>query len=213
MIGSNDLLLGFDAREMWLGPREDRPEGDQSCFFLRQDAIKQLSVDIMIWASVFQVDQVLTRPQWTGPIQSLWNNLQTLQTYLYQCEAKPYWIIAVTLCSDLCEGEELETWKLRAATIQPALPDEAWDLLGYDVADEWLLSVLTNCGFDKLTEDVEAIRKKYVPALNAYHLFDALEPATEFRMLSDERVQEHAPFFVFGIWLIKKEGGLGDQTD
>ncbi len=207
-MSSNDLLLGFDAREMWLGPKEDRPESDQYCIFLRQDVIKQLSVSTWIWASVFEADESLPRPQWIGPIHALWEDLPTLQTYLHQVwshEAKPYWTIAVTLRSDLCESEELESWKLRAARIRLAVDDETWELLGYDVADEYLRSGLNNWPFDKVTEDVEAIRKKYVPALNAYHLFDSIEPATEFLMFSDERVQEHAPFFVFGIWLIKKE--------
>ncbi len=208
MMSSNDLLLGFDAREMWLGSKEDRPESDHSCFFLRQDVIKQLSVDNVTWASVFRADKTLPRPQWIGPIGSLWDDLQTLQTHLHQVwssEAKPYWIIAVTLCSEVCDSEELENWRLRAAKIRPAIDDTSWELLGYDIADEWLLSGLTNCGFDKMTEDVEAIRKKYNPLLNAYHLFDSIEPATEFQMFSDERAPEHAPFFVFGIWLIKKE--------
>ena len=205
MMSANDLLLGFDAREMQPGLKEDLSESDRYSFFLRKDVIKRLSVSTTFWPSVFQIDETLPRPKWIGPIHSLWDNLQSLQTYLHQSEAMPYWIIAVTLCSDLCEGEELETWKLRAAHIRPAPPDKGWELLGYDVADEWLHSGLTNWGFDKLTEDVEGIRKKYVPALNAYHLFDTLEAAKEFQILSDERVQEHAPFFVFGIWLIKKE--------
>lgn len=207
-MSSNDLLLGFDAREMWLDLKEDWPEGDRLRFFLRQDVIKHLSVDTMIWDSVFQIDTSLSKPKWIGPIQSLWDNLPTLQTHVYQNEAKPYWIIAVTLRSDLCDSEELEIWKLRAVHIHPAIPDETWELLGYDVADEWLLSGLTNCGFDEMTEDVEAIRKKYISTLNAYHLFDTLEPAVEFMALSDERVPEHAPFFVFGVWSLKKEDDL-----
>lgn len=208
-MSSNDLLLGFDAREMWLGPKEDRPE-NRSCFFLRQDVIKQLSVDTTTWASIFEGDEAFPRPQWIGPIQRLWEDLQALETHLHMVSsgAKPYWVIAVTLCSDLCESAELEEWKTYrgAERIRPSVRDESWELLGYDVADQWLLSGLTNCGFDKKTE-VEPIRKKYNPALNAYHLFDSIEPATEFQLLSDERVSGHAPFFVFGIWLIKKEEG------
>ena len=96
-----------------------------------------------------------------------------------------------------------------ARLIRPLVRDEAWELLDYDVADQWLLSGLTNCGFDKMTEDVEAIRQKYVPALKVYHLFDEIERVAEYKTFSDERMQEHAPFFVFGIWLIKKEEGLG----
>lgn len=212
-MSSNDLLLGFGAREMWLDLKEDRFETDQFCFVLRQDVIKLLSVDTVVWASIFEGDEALPRPQWTGPIQWLWDDLQTLETHLHEVrssEAKPYWMIAITLRSDLCKSEELEEWKTYrgAELIRPSVRDESWELLGYDVADQWLLSSLTNCGFEKKTE-VEAIRKKYNPALNAYHLFDAIEPAMEYRMFSDERVPEHAPFFVFGIWLIKKEEGFG----
>jgi hypothetical protein len=39
---------------------------------------------------------------------------------------------------------------------------------------------------------------------NEGHLFDHLAPTTEFKDFSNERVKEHAPFFIFGIWLIEK---------
>jgi hypothetical protein len=35
-------------------------------------------------------------------------------------------------------------------------------------------------------------------------LFASIKPALDFMHVSDERVRAHAPFFVFGIWLIKK---------
>ncbi|HEY7417168.1 MAG TPA: hypothetical protein VH593_18420 [Ktedonobacteraceae bacterium] len=126
-------------------------------------------------------------------------------------EAKPYWIIAVALQTDRWTSEEREEWiKGRGADrIRPLVRDGSWELLGYDVADQFLLSGLTNCGFDKMTEALEAIRQKYVPTLNQYHLFDEIEQAAEYKTFSDERVEEHAPFSVFGIWCIKKEEGLG----
>jgi hypothetical protein len=48
MTSSNDLLLGFDAREMWLGSKEDLPESDQHCgldFFTNVGSFVPLTVD------------------------------------------------------------------------------------------------------------------------------------------------------------------------
>lgn len=208
-MSSNDLLLGFDAREMWRGPKEDLPANDEHCFFLRQDVTKQLSADTVLWTSLFQGDEALPKPQWIGPIHSLWEDLQTLETHLQHVqntEIKPYWIIAITLRTDQLKSTELAYWKRYrgAELIRPSLVDAEWELLGYDVADQWLLSGLTSCAFDKGAE-VEALRKKFNPTLNTYHLFASIDSAMEFRALSDKRVPEHKPFFVFGLWLIKKE--------
>ncbi len=85
----------------------------------------------------------------------------------------------------------------------PSTRIDSWGLLGYDVSDEELLSGLMNSGFDKKPEDVQSFRDTSVPHMNTYHLFDSVEPAAQF--IHHERVQEHAPFFIFGIWLIKKE--------
>lgn len=206
-MSTNDhLLLGFDAREMWLGPKADRPESDRICFFLRQDVIKQLSVDTTIWSSVFQEqeeeEENLPRTHWFVGIHFLRDNLEALQTHMLNF-AKPYWNIAITLLTNLCEGQELAYWEARAYNILPAVHDPSWKLLGYDVADQGLLSGLTNCGFDKETEDIAAFRQRYVPHLNSYHLLDSTEIAISFRDLSNERVKEHAPFYIFAIWHIK----------
>ncbi len=96
-----------------------------------------------------------------------------------------------------------------ASNIIPSLRDPAWAFLGYDVCDKWLLSGLSNCGYGTNEAEIQLLRDTYASDLNEHHLFDSIELATEFRRLSDERVQEHAPFFVFGIWLINKEESPG----
>jgi hypothetical protein len=233
---SNELLLGFDAREMWLDVAEYWPEERKKTFLLRQEIVKPLSTDILVWRSVFDVEQTLNRPQWTGPIQELWEDLATLQAYMdtaWSERTLPYWIIAVTLQEDVCESEDLLEWYARASnfiddtvpgvlplsgyllewyarasSIIPALRDPAWALLGYDVSDKWLLSGLSNCGYGTNETEIQFLRETYASSLNEHHLFDALKPAVDFMHVSDERVRAHAPFFVFGIWLIKKEEGL-----
>jgi len=208
---SNELLLGFDAREMWLDVAEYWPEERKRTFLLRQDIVKPLSTDILVWRSVFDVEQTLNRPQWTGPIQELWEDLATLQKYMdtaWSARTLPYWIIAVTLQEDVCESEDLQEWYARASNIIPVLRDPALAFLGYDVSDQWLLSGLSNCGYGTNESKIQIFRDTYASSLNEHHLFDAIKPAVDFMHFSDERVRAHAPFFVFGIWLIKKEEGL-----
>ena len=95
---SNDLLLGFDAREMWLDFSEDWTEERKRSFLLRRDIIKPLSTDTTVWPSVFDVAQTLQRPPWTGPIQELWEDLQALENSLSteSNRTKPYWVIALS---------------------------------------------------------------------------------------------------------------------
>jgi hypothetical protein len=208
-MSSNELLLGFDAREMWLDVAEDWPEERKRHFLLRQDIVKPLSTDIYVWRSVFDVEQTLHRPPWTGPIQELWEDLATLQAYLdtaWSARTLPSWIIAVTLQEEVCEREDLQEWYDRVSNFIPSLRDPAWVFLGYDVSDKWLTSGLSNCSTTET--EMEILRNTYASALNEHHLFDALKPAVDFMHGSDERVREHAPFFVFGLWLIKKEEGL-----
>jgi hypothetical protein len=235
MMSSNELLLGFDAREMWLDGAEDWPEERKRHFLLRQDIVKPLSTDTGVWPSVFEVEPTLYRPQWTGPIQELWEDLGTLQTYLdtaWSERTLPSWLIAVTLQEEVCEREELQEWYARVSNMQedpqavrsthlhlapsgwarpsssiiPALRDPAWALLGYDVSDKWLTSGLSNCSTNET--EMQLLRDTYASALNEHHLFEAIKPAVDFMHVSDERVRAHAPFFVFGLWLIKKEEGL-----
>ncbi|GAC1308346.1 MAG: hypothetical protein NVSMB27_46020 [Ktedonobacteraceae bacterium] len=211
MMSSNDLLLGFDAREMWLSPQDYWPDSRKKMYLLRDDVVRPLSTDTSVWRAVFDADTSLQRPPWTGPIQNLWDNLATLQEYMdtvWSERTLPSWIIAVTLQEDVCESEDLQEWYARASNIIPSLRDPAWAFLGYDVSDKWLLSGLSNCGYGTNESEIQILRDTYASDLNEHHLFDSIKPAVDFMHFSDERVQAHAPFFVFGIWLIKKEEGL-----
>ncbi len=72
------------------------------------------------------------------------------------------------------------------------------ELLGYDVADNGMLSGLMNCGYE--ASEREAAQAKWRGALNEHHLFAAVADALAFRTYAEARVPEHAPFFVYGLY-------------
>jgi hypothetical protein len=150
-------------------------------------------------------------PQWIGPIGVIWEDLQALEKALSAAsnQAKPYWVIALTLLSATTDREEQQYWNVRTEGVTPAACDPSWRFLGYDVSDRYLLSGLTNLSWGNGSkEEVQDMYEKYSPSLNEYHLFTSVEPAAAFIPLAEEGARAHAPFFVFGIWLIRKEEGL-----
>ena len=46
------------------------------------------------------------------------------------------------------------------------------------------------------------LRRRWGPHLNEHHLFDDMDRAVEFEAMTDKRVEEHAPFYVYGIYSI-----------
>jgi len=91
--------------------------------------------------------------------------------------------------------ENRGTWLPRARRIEGESK-----LLGYDVADQVMTSGLSNCGYTD--EEKRRLRPTWGGLLNEHHLFDQVDLASEFRRITAERVQEHAPFFVFGIYML-----------
>jgi len=91
--------------------------------------------------------------------------------------------------------------------LPPVNPEQRapdWVLLGYDVADQWMLSGLSNCGFRPGLDDAPSLRAEWGPRLNEFHLFPDIDDAFLFKRFSDERLRsDHAPFFVFGLWIVK----------
>ena len=212
----SELLIGFDAREMWLDPQGYWPDSRKKTYLLRYDVVRPLSTDTAVWRTVFDADTSLQRPEWIGPMMGLWDNLATLQEYMdtaWSARTQPYWLIAVTLQQDARETDNLLVRYARASEIIPALRDPAWALLGYDVSDQWLLSGLSNLSWGNGSPgEVQAISEKYLPSLNEYHLFTSVESAAKFIPLAEEEARAHAPFFVFGLWLIKQAGISTNQT-
>jgi len=187
-------------------------DGRAACALLRTDGvIKPLSVDAAVWGSAFDAIPGAAFPAWIGGHIDLWDDLAELTGYLASAAAtgrvpRPYWVVAFTVVEELGVREYLdahppETALLHVGEARPPAVDPAWEFLGYDVADAGRLSGLSNCLYAGDEEDAPLVAA-FRDRVNAYHLFAALGDADAFRLASDRRVPEHAPFFVFGLFRI-----------
>ena len=182
----SERLIGFDAREMWSSRDEVWTPERIALYLLRDDAARPLSVDTLVWESLF--DEEVKTSGWIGVYA--WEDLTRMRAALAAVET-PHWTIALTVVGEL-PGPRVET--------RPAEIDPAWQRLGYDVAEAGLLSGLSNCGF--VGDEMAAYRARFSARLNSHNLFVETTDAKEFRADCERRVIEHAPFFAFGIYRI-----------
>jgi hypothetical protein len=83
----------------------------------------------------------------------------------------------------------------------PKIVPEGNTVLGFDVADEAMLSGLSNCGYTP--QELEGLRPVWQSRMNDHGLLISVEDALEFMKLSDERVEEHAPFWVYKLYKLR----------
>ena len=197
MIEYIESVIGFDARESISNFPEAWDNQRIRQYLLKTKIIKPCSADLMVWDSIFHMLNI-ELPNWIGPGQQ-WDNLQRLQGYLKREKVDhSYWLVAVSKWS--IANEENSFQKL--PHVEPNSISREWDFLGFDIADPYLLSGLMNAGY--LVEEHEALSEKWSGHLNQYHLFDNFNLALQFKSLTDERVEEHKPFSVYGIYLIER---------
>ncbi len=200
-----ECLLGFDARELWMDvdhwwtpERRDR--------FLLRPVAKPLSTDVLVWPSVLGDD--LPLPSWRGANQGLWDDLARIREHLAKlgpAVRAPHQLIAVSWHAK--DGFVPGPYGPYPEPTSPSERSPGWNILGFDVSDGALLSGLSNCGYTD--EERDEHRAKWGPHLNEHHLFDDMGHAFEFQRACEQRVAEHAPFFVFGLWSIEVVGAPG----
>jgi hypothetical protein len=194
VLESPENVIGYDAREMWRQPSADWDWSRRQSYLIDTAVSKPLSVDTMVWASVFDGEH--NGDRWKCPempeeyelwpdYEAMFRAIQIFGTEKLGC----YWGIALTV---LPETAVTSIWE-KLGLLQGA-PKSSWELIGYDVADEGFISALSNCGY------FEGETKPTAERLYEHHLFSERSAAEEFRTLSNHRVSEHAPFFVFGIY-------------
>ncbi len=155
-------------------------------YLLRRDVPSVRSVDTMVW----ERPPGLPRP----PVpEGLWPDLSGL--YAAAGALDRAGVVAVRITA----FEEDEPTPESLDPTGPAV--ERYDLLGYDVADYWQLSGLTNCGYSP--EEAASLAPVWAPRLNEWHLFDNPDDAEAYADVTEKRVPEHAPFYAYGIYQLR----------
>lgn len=208
-----EFVLGFDCREMWLPYSTIWHGQDVDHLLLRRDIEKPLSTDRTVWPSIFRsyifVSGVEkgTIPE-TGlelPIEyrtseNLWDNLQAMQTHLrgeWKEPQKTVWTIALTVLQSRAHDQ-----LLLPSGIHPSEANEKWQFLGYDVSDA--SAALWSGLLGYTPGEIQTVREDWGKYLNKYHLFTDQQQSSRFADWADSRDSGHAPYYVYGLYLIQR---------
>jgi hypothetical protein len=177
-----EATFGFDLRSTVPDPSwtEDR----RTVYLLRRDVASVRSVDTLVW------EQPPGLPPAPPGAQGLWPDLSGLFAAAHALDRADTVAVLITALEE--DGGTPDS----DGTAGPAF--DRHDLLGYDVADYFLVSGLTNCGYKP--EEAASLAPVWAPLLNRWHLFDNPEDAEAFAEVTSNRVSEHAPFYVYGIY-------------
>jgi hypothetical protein len=220
-----EMLLGYDVREMFGISRDAWTPLRRECALLLQDVDMPLSVDRSVWFPVVEIIKEQTGgkdyiekniPSWIGRHMNIWAALGKLQRFRQSIRdqmPERYWIIAITICNSpsLMQYFADTSGQDRLIHLGEAMPleiDPRWQLLGYDVADAARYSGLLNCYY--CDHEEQAGMSHHAVYLNEWHLFVEKARAAEFCAITDARVPEHAPFFVYGIYRVGDQDSIGD---
>ncbi len=149
---------------------------------LSMAAERMLSVDKMIWPRSAAFLKLLKTNEDLG---RNW----TLNLYPHSSVVSELPSTTAVRISCLASQTEIDPERFYPA----AGVEEEVTVLGYDVADIWLLSGVMNIVY---SEEDRVAWPQFVSALNENHLFDDPRIAIEFVEVLDARTTEHAPFVV-----------------
>ncbi len=186
-----ETILQFDVRR----PAFPSEMSYREQYLYRLDAAGPFTVDTLIWPSMFENDRDLWA--WDLPHLSPAQMLaDTPAQYREQIASGELTLLAITsLTESGSHPREAHTWHVSPSAIGPD-----WEFLGFDVADEGMLSGLCNCGLPDDPSKKAALREAWGWRLNERHLFPDAASALEFQRHANQYAPEHAPFHVYGLW-------------
>jgi hypothetical protein len=209
-------LLGFDIRL----DIQDYPESlwtaeNRGAYLLRPEVRWPLSVDTFIWPSVFrystldtgssEIEQRRIRADTQMAGDGFWFDLNGMTSHFHQQGALKGSPRGIPIAIVLHVAQEITVNQFGSDVLQrrvsPSELPSGSVLLGYDVADAGQISGLSDCGYD--AAEVAPLRSRWAARLNDFGLFATTEDAILFRDLSDNRVAEHAPFYVYGLYRLR----------
>lgn len=194
-----EALLGFQIR---VAPEQLPPWqlNRRSTYLLQESVLTPLSVDTAVWP--IDDDETVHSALFADGDRTV-NGLNVRDLCVPAMlgprnPCRPAVLIAITVADE----HAMRLRAQHAITIPgPVLGDlgrEEWSRIGFDIADGWMTSALSNCGFSASSKT--ELQHRFNRCVNAVGLFDDASVADEFRALSDARIPEHSPFYTFGIW-------------
>jgi hypothetical protein len=180
-------------------------------YLLRPDVEQPISVDRIVWPSVFLFPGDWANPERADPpitprfgfaevTTRLWRDRSRMDAALrehFASDITPGALMRIDLVTDASDKAG-EAWKFLNLVPEPLLDgSDQWPVIGYDVADSGLRSGLMNCGYSQ--PERQALRPAWAPKINGHGLFTSPDDAFAFRAVTTARAPEHAPFFVFAI--------------
>jgi hypothetical protein len=195
-----ELIVGYDIRA---APKQRAPSADTHAAYLLRCDVTPASLDRMIWPSC--VSELSGNPSEGWSYRDVLPFADLAQLSAFTARLEPYSLARSLLVkATLIEMGAAEVGLAAALVARRGEPlaeqsvnDAPWGFLGYDVCDASLISGVMNCGYSP--REVERLARFWAGLLNDYHLFDHSDAAARFRELTNARVPEHAPFFVFGV--------------
>jgi hypothetical protein len=206
-------LVGFDMRCSKAYSEAEWPTERREQFLLVPEILWPLSVDEAVWPTVFVYSSSASKKPWppiTKPIDrgytvdGLWSNLPLMRK-IYESSRTDRAVQAIEIAVALFADEKLIESNFQSplvdkqvvSTIVPPEVPSQNSFLGFDIADSRLYSGLSNCSYS--LADWKSLRTEWASKLNKNGLIEKFDDAMRFRETTDQRVPEHAPFWVFGL--------------
>lgn len=209
MNNPNWRLLGFDARETERDCETNPlPEEVRETLLLRPEIRCPFSVDRHIWPTRFQYHPRV-RPSLSGtnppliPVDpdcdgDLWLSLGRMKNRITE-SGQTVVLIAVELLAPQDVTVEQFPSPLIYSTTEPKIVPDSAGLLGLDIASAGLAwSGLSNCGYS--VEERARLRPEWQGRINDFGLLRSEEDALVFKEITNTRVPEHAPFWVYRLY-------------
>lgn len=192
MMARKAYIAGYSIRKLL--PDPDWTKDRRNLFLINQDVFLPKSIDFNVWEE--SIHATVNTSIGALPVPA-WKSLQKLREMIdYNETLKEYAQLTIVIYLD-SQGSIAHEMDFSEVS------DESLGyFLGYDVADEGMVSALSNCSY--LDEDKLRAKKDFGWAINKHGLIGEFEIAEKFVAFSDSRVPEHAPFYVYGLYVDKQ---------
>lgn len=185
--------IGFDIREHQSALDPHWTKQRVETYLVKADVRRPLSADPSVWRTAFPE---ACNSEWRGVLDH-WSDMKAMRQAARSLGVAGS-TVAVALVWETLDSRQQVDWASQwLEQTSPAELGDEWALLGYDVADRWLTSGLSNCGYSA-AEHLGWVRL-WRDKINENHLFPEATDALAFAEATSVRVPEHAPFFVWAL--------------